>query len=124
MSLAQALTDKVAGIPIWLLAVVFGGGLYWFAHYQQTKGQTTIYTPLLAMIDPTLTAHNNAAISAPAVSNGNTNTQEGAGLFQGPFATNIPVPPPVLSGGDNPFVTGYVGLRIVDPYTTARFGPS
>jgi hypothetical protein len=68
-----------------------------------------------------------AAVMGPAVqpnpyiSTGN-NTQPGAVLAPG--SAYLPNAAPITSGGDNPFIGGYVGLRRATPYDYARGGPS
>lgn len=131
MNLAESLGQRVGPFPAWLWAIGVGCGLYWFAHHQSSKGLPTYpvdqtFSPLAGGAGALL--GSPAALAGPVLqlnpvqSNG-INSQPGAALVA-PSGGNVPTTIPQVSGGDNPFTSGYVGLPVVTPYTRSRGGPS
>jgi hypothetical protein len=131
MNLAEALGDRIGPFPAWLWALGLGGGLYLFAHYKSTGSLPSF--PISNTMTPLDSGGGGQIFGSPAAlagpvlelnpmaSNG-IGSQPAAGLV--PAGQNVPTAVPAVSGGDNPFTSGYVGLQVATPYDYARGGPS
>ena len=125
MNIADALGERIGPLPVWLAVLGVGGLLYWLARRNASLPATV--APAAAPAQPCEQCGTPAAYMGPALqlnpmaSNGN-NTQPGAALAPG--AVYIPTAIPQVSGGDQPFIGGYVGIRRATPYDYARGGPS
>ena len=119
-SLADALGERVGPLPAWIWAALAGGGLYLFAHHQRTAAVTAQGNPTFSPFAGGRGAlfGSPAALAGPVLQPNPTptdavNPQSGAALT--PNAMYIPNPQPpaggALTGGDNPFTSGWAGLR-------------
>lgn len=125
-SIGASLADRAGPFPVWLWAVALGGALYGLARWRSGAGSGGTVGGGIGAAGTGSSIGMGNSVGAfrlrPQASNG-INAQPGVALF--PLsAMYVPTPAPVVSGGDNPWVGGYVGARLATPYDYARFGPS
>jgi len=127
MTIAAALGERIAGVPAWLLVLVLGGGLYWWAR----KANSSAILPGLSAPE--------VSSAAPCAECGTPAAPMGPALQPNPAATAniqpavaslpsgsiyVPTPAPTFNGGDIPTVRGYTGLPRATRYDYARGGPA
>lgn len=136
-SIADAFSERIGPLPAWAWALGVGAGLYLFAHYQSTKaagpGTLTTGNPTFSPFAGGAGAlfGSPAALAGPVLQPNPQPTTANSlqpGAATTPNAVYVPSPQPptggAITGGDNPFTAGYVGLARPTVYSIARGGPS